>query len=206
MWATSKTDATQWNIQNSTTLDSIWKGSSSVRYLSTSQCQGRVAKAVQHWPIPGLYSGIFAIYLQHHGSQQSTDRAKNIFFYALWGLYALTAATIIIEILQFCWDDSVSGDDNRCSTLFQLVVQIQNVETVYSFEIIQATMFACCDFMAQTILVCPTGNGYYHLSNSSKDISLLDCLGLQHSCCDCSVILSIRILRSIDLSSFTIQF
>ena len=32
------------------------------------------------------------MYLQHRGSQQGTDRANNIFFYALWVLYALTTA------------------------------------------------------------------------------------------------------------------
>ena len=156
MRATSKTDATQWNllIQNLTTLDSIWKGSSSVRYLSTAQCQSPVSKVVEHWAILGLYSGIFAMYLQHCGSQQSTDRAnsKNILFYALWGLYALTAATIIIEMLQFCWNDSVSMDDYHCSTsLLQLI--LQNVEILYHLEIIEITLFGFCDVIAQSILV-----------------------------------------------------
>ena len=110
-------------------------------------------------------------------------------------LYALTTATIIVDILEFCWIDAVSMDDYRCLTLFQLV--LQTVEILYHLAIIDVTIFALCDVMAQSILVRPTGNGY-DLSNSSKDISLLDCLGLQHSCCDCSFIPSIRILRSID--------
>ena len=46
-------------------------------------CQAQVTKVVQYCPIPGLYSGIFTMYLQHHESQESTDRAKNILFYAL---------------------------------------------------------------------------------------------------------------------------
>src|ERR1700735_5350564 len=84
----------------------------------------QVAKAVQHYPIPGLYSGIFAMYLQHHGSQQSTDKAKNILFYALCVLYALSSATIIIDMLGFSWPDAVvSMDDHGCLTLFQLLVQ-----------------------------------------------------------------------------------
>ena len=69
--------------------------------ISVSCAQVTLAKTVQHFPIPGLYSGIFALYLQHHGSQQSAGRAKNIVFYALWVLYALSAATIIVEILNF---------------------------------------------------------------------------------------------------------
>ena len=182
------------------TLDTVWKGSSLVWYLSTVKPKLLLAKAVQHCPIPGLYSQIFSMYLQHYGSQKSTDRAKIIFLYALWVLYGLTMATIIVDILQFFWNDPVSMDDHRCLTLFQLV--LQNIEILYRFGIIQGTLSAFCDVIAQSILVRTTGNTY-HLSNSSKDISMLDCLGLQHSCCDRSIILSICILRYINLFSFT---
>ena len=182
----------------------MWKGSSLVWYLSTVKPKLLLAKAVQHCFIPGFYSGIFAIYLQHHGSQQSTHRTNNILFYALWVLYALTMATSIVEILTFCSVYAVSMDNHRCLTLFELV--LQNVETVYQINLIDGTLFALCDVMAQSILVCTTGNTHHYSSNSSKDISLLDHLGLQHSCCDCSVILGIRILRYINLSSFTDWF
>ena len=96
---------------------------------------------------------------------------------------------------------TVSMDDHRCLTLFELV--LQNVETVYHLEIIDVTLFALCDVIAQTILVRTTGNTHHYSSNSSKDISMLDCLGLQNSCCGRSVILGIRIFRYINLSSFT---
>ena len=92
-------------------------------------------------------------------------------------------------------------DDHRRLALFQLV--LQNIETLYHLEIIDATLFALCDVIAQSILVRATGNCYHYSSNSSKDISLLDRLGLQHSCCDCSIIFGIYILKYIDLSSFT---
>ena len=116
MQATSKTQVTQWNSLWAifTTLDTVWNGSSLVRYLSTVKLKLLLAKAVQRCVIPGLYSGIFAIYLQHRGSQQSTNRANNILFYALWVLYALTTATIILDTLEFCWLNSVSVDDHRC--------------------------------------------------------------------------------------------
>ena len=70
------------------------------------------------------------------------------------------------------------------------------------FGIIEVTAFACCDFIAQFILVRTTGNSYHllYLSNSSKDISLLDYLELQYLCCDPSFILSICILRSIAIN------
>ena len=61
--------------------------------------QGQVAKAVEYCPILGLYSWIFAMYLQNHGSP-STDRARNIIFYALCLLYALAVATYIMAIVK----------------------------------------------------------------------------------------------------------
>ena len=162
MQATSKTHATPWNLllQILTTLDTVWKGSSLVRYLSTVKPKLLLAKAVQRCAIPGLYSGIFAMYLQHRGSQQSTDRANNILFYALWVLYALTTATIIVDTLGFCWNNPVSMDDHRFLNLFQLI--LQTIEILYHLNIIDATSFGLCDVIAQSILVRPTGNGYYH--------------------------------------------
>ena len=93
------------------------------------------------------------MYLEHHGSQQNTDKAKNILFYALWALYALTAATNIIDIIYFLFPDPVSMDDHGCLILFQLVVQTN----CYHLGIIVVTLFACCDFIAQSILVRTTG-------------------------------------------------
>ena len=142
------------------------------------------------------------MYLQHRrGSQQSTDRTNNILSYALWALYALTTATDILDILVFFWPETVSVDDHRCLTLFQLV--LQNRKSLYHLGIIEVILFALCDVIAQSILVRRTGNCYHYSSNYSKDISFLDCLGLQHSCGNHSVILSVRILRYIDLSSFS---
>ena len=101
------------------------------------------------------------MYLHHHGSQESTDRARNTLFYALWVLYALSATIIIVDMLGLSWPDAaVSLDNHDCLTLFQLVVQ--KIEIVYRLEIIQATVFALCDFITQFILVRTTGN-FYHL-------------------------------------------
>ena len=139
----------------------------------------------------------------HRGSQQRTDaRAKNILFYALWMLYALNTATFIVDILQFYWIDAVSKDDHGYLNFLQLV--LQRIEIQYHIGIIQVTLFALCDFIAQSILVRTMAMVIIIHLIFQKDISLLDRLGLQHSCCDHSVILSIRILRYINLSSFTV--
>ena len=84
--------------------------------MMSVNCQTQITKAVQHCPIPGLYSGIFAMYLQHYRSQQSTNRAKNILFYALCVLYALSATIIIVDILELCWIDAVGMNDHRFLT------------------------------------------------------------------------------------------
>ena len=69
-------------------------------------------------------------------------------------------AISIIDILTLCWVDAVSMDDHHCLTLFQLVAQ--NVEILYHLAIISVTAFACCDFIAQFILVHTTGNAYHY--------------------------------------------
>ena len=124
MLATSQTHATQWNLPQkiSASLERVWKGSSLVRYPSLSILKPKLLKALQYCSIPGLYSGIFTMYLQHHGSQQSTDRAKTILFYALWVLYVLTAATAIVDVIlvTLSFYDPVSMDDHRCLTFFSI--------------------------------------------------------------------------------------
>ena len=96
-------------------------------------CQAQVAKVVQYCLIPGLYSGIFAMYLQHHGSPQRTNKAKSIVFYALLLLYTLSAAIIVMNVMDilpfFLLNATVSMDDHGCWTLFQLVVQ--NIKRIY---------------------------------------------------------------------------
>jgi len=76
------------------------------------------------------------MYLQHHGSQQqNTDKAKNIIFYALWVLYALSAITSSVSIVLGCpWSSA-------------------NIEMVHHLGIIKVTAFACCDFITQFILI-----------------------------------------------------
>ena len=49
----------------------------------------------------GLYSGIFAMYLQCHGSNKGTGvKTKNILFYALCFLYVLYLVAISLDIAR----------------------------------------------------------------------------------------------------------
>ena len=54
-----------------------------------------ISEVIKHYPIPGLYSGIFALYLQCHASQ---NRADKIDFYALSVLYVLCGVSVIVGI------------------------------------------------------------------------------------------------------------
>ena len=102
------------------------------------------------------------MYLQHHASQQSTYKAKNVVFYALLVLYTLSVVTIIVEILILF--APVSVDDHGGSILFQLLVQNLHHHVL---GIIEITGFACCDFIAQFILVSTTGNAF--ITSGSSD-------------------------------------
>ena len=55
---------------------------------------------IDNKPIPGIYSGLFAIHLALHATKRETDGSKpNITFYALSVLYVLTGAVFAIEIV-----------------------------------------------------------------------------------------------------------
>ena len=66
------------------------------------------------YPCPGLYSGIFAMYLQYMTSKRGTKKTTNILFYALCTLYVLTGATMIIDIITiiFAVNNNSSGHNN----------------------------------------------------------------------------------------------
>ena len=51
----------------------------------------------------GLYSGIFAMYLQHHSSKKGTHGTKNILFFSLCVLYVLSVATVITDMAVFIY-------------------------------------------------------------------------------------------------------
>src|SRR5271168_2921601 len=62
------------------------------------------AKEVQYYPIPGLYSGIFAMYLQYYQFKKDSTgqgKAKTILFYALCALYVLSLALISLDTTEY---------------------------------------------------------------------------------------------------------
>ena len=89
----------------------------------------------------------------------------------------------------------------QCVTKWRVVQNIGRLTILYRT---QAMLFACSDFICQFILVsthewrCLVFNLFIGIF---KDIPLLDCMGLQYPCYNCSFNLNIHIPRSVNLSS-----
>ena len=108
--------------------------------------------------LSGLYSGIFALYLQYHSSQRDADtKRKKIVFYALWMLYVLSATIIILD------NTSLLFLEVRMTTLSNFVLisvvhwqsfsRINTVQWQRGFTIARGTASGCCRFIAQFTLV-----------------------------------------------------
>ena len=71
-----------------------------------------LAQAVKYSPpmFPGIYSGIFILYLQYHASKTDNVKANIIIFYALCLLYVLSVATVGIDIVNLLTTTTVSNE------------------------------------------------------------------------------------------------
>ena len=157
-------------------LECVLKGSSTVRYqfLCASTCT--LAREDQLFPGLGLYSGLFAVYLQ---CSSNKSRTAIIYFYTLCLLYVLSIASIlsdlIVAILQ------VSNNPIYKSVKFLSVVQIHisipssqpqiDLQSIlFHLSIFQKIANGCCDFIAQCILVRMKHCTYhpFYLPKSSK--------------------------------------
>ena len=138
----------------------VLKGSSSVNYLS--MCFGFYpAKEFQLFPCLGVYSGIFAIYLQF-SSNESRTRTANVVFYILCLLYIFSGATVVCDLLAYIFGVS---NNPICKNIFlSSVVQLRmqalslqfqiDLTPIYNrIKVVQDTVNACCDFISQSIIV-----------------------------------------------------
>ena len=118
-----------------------------------------LAKEVQLFSGLGIYSGLFAIYIQ---CALKEFRKITIIFYALCLLYILSTATIVSDLLVFIIEVSnnsickniifLSVMQWRLSTLpIQLRIDLQSI--IFWVSIVHTTLYGCCDFIAQCTLV-----------------------------------------------------
>ena len=70
----------------------------------------QVTKAVQHYTILGLYSGILIMHLQYTASKKDFNERNNILLYALCLLYVLSLATLVLDVGIF-FSKSVSKNE-----------------------------------------------------------------------------------------------
>ena len=119
------------------------------------------AKEVQLFPGLGVYSGIFAIYLQC-SSNESRTRTANLVFYILCLLYIFCAATVVGDLVDSAF--SVSNNSICKNTFLSSVVQyrINALSLQLQSELqsilnritsVQIAVNACCDFTSQSIIV-----------------------------------------------------
>ena len=110
-----------------------------------------LANEVQHGL--GIYSGIFAMYLQ---CPLKESRTAIIIFYVLCLLYVLSAADVVSDLLSRILEVS----NNSICKIMQICIgalspQLQNVSLLMVFRnnIVQIIVNGSCDFIAQCILV-----------------------------------------------------
>jgi hypothetical protein len=133
-----------------------------------------LAKGVQLFLGLGIYSGIFAIYLQCPSKESMT---AIIVFYVLCLLYILSMATVVMDLLE-----NVLGVSNNsfCNIIIMqmrhgigaLSPQWQNdsQSSILRINIVQSVVVGSCDFIAQCILVRINHLVYhpFYLPKSSK--------------------------------------
>jgi hypothetical protein len=135
----------------------VWNVCSTVRYPFLCPLTCTLAKEVQLFPGLGLYSGIFALYLQRPLNE---CRTATIIFYALCLIYVLSTVNVVADflsiILKYVSNNSISKNIIFLSvvqTYFTTLSLIDGVSLEFSLGIIGTIASGCCDFLAQCILV-----------------------------------------------------
>jgi hypothetical protein len=165
---------TEWNLIDSY-LEWFFFGKISV--LCALTCT--LAKDVQLLFGLGIYSGIFAIYLQCPSKE---SRTAIIVFYVLCLLYVLSMATVVMDLLQTILD--VSDNSIRNIIIMQmrigaLSLQDQNGSPsrsmVFRINIVQIVASGFCDFIAQCILVRINHRAYHPFFSPTKSSKIFRC-------------------------------
>ena len=138
----------------------------------------------------GLYSGIFALYLQCPSKKSNT---ATILFYSLCFLYVLSAVNFVSDFLTPIFE--VSSNNFICKNIIYLSVVQSRITTLlqlpldphwlalYNLTLVQTTASGCCDFLAQSILVrmnhwhssCPYHPFYSPQLNSQRSTVVGSC-------------------------------
>ena len=121
-----------------------------VRYpFCSSPCI--LANEVQLFSDLGLYSGIFAMYLQLECQpNKSTSRTATIIFYAICLLFVLSTVDFVSDLAA---PILVEVSNNLSVVRISFFLSVAQSRVLISVEIVQTIASGCCDFVAQCILV-----------------------------------------------------
>ena len=140
-----------------------------------------LAKEVQLFLGLGIYSGIFAIYLQ---SPSKESRTATVVFCVLCLLYFLSTASVISDLIAYTIE--VSNNSTICENIFFLLVmqtrlsklplqvQIDSQSMLISITTVQAVVSGCCDLITQCTLV-RINHCIYHPFYSPKSSKIYRC-------------------------------
>ena len=120
-----------------------------------------LAKEIQLFSGTGLYSGIFAIYLQ---CPKKDSRTAMIVFYVLCLLFVLSTASVVCDLLNIILYLYMEVSKNPICNLkifflksvlqYISLQQYFDIQSMYfRIEIAQVILTGCCDVIAQFILV-----------------------------------------------------
>ena len=75
------------------------------------------SKKIQHYPIPGLYSGIFVLYLYLMSNKDTNSKTSKFTFYLLCILYFSSLGIVFLDAAQFIYNvgnNPVHNNDPSC--------------------------------------------------------------------------------------------
>lgn len=117
------------------------------------------SESLSHFACPGLYSGMFCLYIQHQASKGLDVNKTNIVLYALSILYILSGATAVLDITRFVVTEvskTCIHNRNKFSVYTSLSQVFTSGTSPLLFRLLYASSIidALCDFISQAVLVC----------------------------------------------------
>jgi hypothetical protein len=157
-------------------LEGFFFGKISVLLVYALALSLTLANEVQLFLGLGIYTGIFAIYLQ---CPSKVDRTATIVFYVLCFLYVLSMANVAVDLLE-----GARGVSNN--SICKIVIMLMRIDALspqlqhssqlmlFNINVFQTTANGSCDLIAQCVLVCLNYLAY-HPFYSPKSSKIFRC-------------------------------
>lgn len=83
--------------------------------------------------LPGIYSGVFALYLRHYAARKLKGTSNAILFYALCVLYILSTVIMTLDMAYFVALGNVSNNEQKKT--FVLIISCAEPEHQFSITV-----------------------------------------------------------------------